>query len=61
MSEAPGVRGEPIDVTALYINSSIVAPLSGGLNQRERRNSDNFERTSALIVRQHAGSASLPR
>ena len=32
----------------------MVAPLSGGLNQRERKNSDSLERTSGVVGRQHA-------
>ena len=52
-NDAVRLSGSPIDVTASYISSAMRSPSSGGLNQRERTNSDSLRRTSGSLIGSH--------
>ena len=49
-SDARALFGTPMEVTASYIRAAMIRPSSGGLNQRERTNSESFWRTSRSAI-----------
>jgi hypothetical protein len=49
-SEARALLGAPMDITASYMRPAMTRPSSGGLNQRERTNSESFCRTSMSVI-----------
>ena len=57
-SDASRLFGAPIAVTASYISAAMRMPSSGGLNQRERTNSESF---GALRHRGSSSARRLPR